>query len=30
MPEIGYTRKHHPGRKPLLSDTELLCLVVAQ
>lgn len=30
MPEIGYTRKHHPGRKPLLSDAELLCLVVAQ
>ncbi|WP_343903203.1 IS982 family transposase, partial [Arthrobacter rhombi] len=30
MPEIGYTRSHQPGRKPLLSDAELLCLVVAQ
>ena len=30
LPELGFSRDHHPGRKPALSDVELLCLVVAQ
>ena len=30
LPALGFSRKHHPGRKPRLNDVELLCLVVAQ
>lgn len=30
LPAIGFTRDHHPGRKPALNDVELLCLLVAQ
>lgn len=30
LPAIGFTRDHHPGRKPALNDAELLCLLVAQ
>jgi hypothetical protein len=30
LPAIGYSRACHPGRKPVLSDVELLCLIVAQ
>lgn len=30
LPELGWTRDHVPGRKPELSDAELVCLVVAQ
>lgn len=30
LPAIGYSRDRHPGRKPVLSDVELLCLIVAQ
>ena len=30
LPGIGLSRAHVRGRKPLLSDAELLCLVVAQ
>jgi len=30
MPALGFSRAHHPGRKPVLNDVELLCLIVAQ
>ena len=30
LPAIGFSRDHHPGRKPALNDVELLCLLVAQ
>ncbi len=30
LPVLGVTRDHVPGRKPGLSDAELLCLAVAQ
>ncbi len=30
LPALGFSRDHHPGRKPVLSDVELLCLIVAQ
>lgn len=30
LPVIGWSRAHRPGRKPRLSDAELICLVVAQ
>jgi len=30
LPALGWSREHRPGRKPLLSDAELVCLVVAQ
>jgi hypothetical protein len=30
MPELGFSRDHHAGRKPQLNDVELLCLIVAQ
>ena len=30
LPAIVYSRDRHPGRKPVLSDVELLCLIVAQ
>jgi Transposase DDE domain len=30
LPALGWTRDHRPGRKPALSDAELLCLAVAQ
>ena len=30
LPAIGFSRDNHPGRKPLLNDVELICLVVAQ
>jgi hypothetical protein len=30
LPVVGWTRDHLPGRKPQLSDAELLCLAVAQ
>lgn len=30
LPDLGASRDHIPGRKPVLSDAELLCLVVAQ
>lgn len=30
MPTLGFSRDHHPGRKPALTDVELLCLLVAQ
>jgi hypothetical protein len=30
LPVLGWSRDHRPGRKPQLSDGELLCLVVAQ
>jgi hypothetical protein len=30
LPAIGFSRDHRPGRKPALSDVELLCLLVAQ
>ena len=30
LPAVGWTRDHLPGRKPGLSDVELICLVVAQ
>lgn len=30
LPALGWSRADRPGRKPLLSDAELLCLVVAQ
>jgi hypothetical protein len=30
LPALGFTRANHPGRKPALTDVELLCLVVAQ
>jgi len=30
LPALGFSRDHHPGRKPALSDVELLCLIVAQ
>lgn len=30
LPLLGYTREHRPGRKPRLSDAELVCLAVAQ
>jgi len=30
LPAIGFTRDHRPGRKPVLNDVELLCLLVAQ
>ena len=30
LPGLGFSRHRHPGRKPALTDVELLCLVVAQ
>jgi len=30
LPALGWSREHRPGRKPALSDAELLCLAVAQ
>ncbi len=30
LPALGFSRDHHPGRKPALDDVELLCLLVAQ
>lgn len=30
LPALGWSRAHRPGRKPALSDPELLCLAVAQ
>lgn len=30
LPQVGWSRDHLPGRKPPLSDAELLCLAVAQ
>ena len=30
MPAVGFSRDHHPGRKPALNDVESLCLIVAQ
>ncbi|GAA5154574.1 IS982 family transposase [Microbacterium pseudoresistens] len=30
LPAIGFTRDRSPGRKPVLNDVELLCLLVAQ
>ncbi|MFW0775975.1 IS982 family transposase [Paenarthrobacter nitroguajacolicus] len=30
LPDLGVSRAHRPGRKPVLSDAELLCLAVAQ
>ena len=30
LPALGWSRDHRPGRKPVLSDAELLCLAVAQ
>lgn len=30
LPDLGVSRDRRPGRKPGLSDAELLCLVVAQ
>ena len=30
LPALGWSRDHRPGRKPVLTDAELICLVVAQ
>jgi hypothetical protein len=30
LPRLGWSRDHRPGRKPRLTDAELLCLAVAQ
>jgi len=30
LPTLGWSRDHVPGRKPALSDAELMCLLVAQ
>jgi transposase len=30
LPAVGWSRDHRPGRKPRLSDAELICLAVAQ
>lgn len=30
LPDLGMSRDRGPGRKPVLSDAELLCLAVAQ
>jgi hypothetical protein len=30
LPRLGWSRAHRPGRKPELTDAELLCLAVAQ
>ena len=30
LPLLGWSRDHRPGRKPELTDAELLCLAVAQ
>ncbi len=30
MPAIGFSRDNHPGRKPVLNNVELICLIVAQ
>jgi len=30
LPALSWSREHRPGRKPALSDAELLCLAVAQ
>jgi hypothetical protein len=30
LPALGWSREHRPGRKPVLTDAELLCLAVAQ
>jgi len=30
LPGLGWSRRHLPGRKPALSDAELLCLAAAQ
>ena len=28
LPALSFSRDHHPGREPVLSDVELLCLIV--
>lgn len=30
LPGLGWSRDHRPGRKPVLTDAELICLAVAQ
>jgi hypothetical protein len=30
LPELGWSRDHVPGRKPVLSDAEVLCLAGAR
>ena len=30
LPAVGWSREHRPGRKPQLSDAELVCVAVAQ
>lgn len=30
LPALGVSREHRRGRKPVLSDAELICLAVAQ
>jgi transposase len=30
LPALGWSRQHRPGRKPVLSDAELVCVAVAQ
>jgi hypothetical protein len=30
LPALGWSREHRPGRKPKLTDPELICLAVAQ
>jgi hypothetical protein len=30
LPDLGWSRRHRPGRKAVLDDAELLCLAVAQ
>jgi hypothetical protein len=30
LPALGWSRDHRPGRKPILTDAELICLAVAQ
>jgi hypothetical protein len=30
LPELGWSRDHVPGRKPVLSDAEVLCLAAAR
>src|SRR3954453_23789396 len=30
LPRLGWSRAHRPGRKPELTDAELVCVAVAQ
>jgi hypothetical protein len=30
LPDLGVSREHRPGRRPVLTDAELLCLAAAQ